>query len=222
MPQKIDYVICLPGDPKNCIQANASEMMRVDLMRMGKTFMIRRAQSCNIYTVRNGCLAPTGQKKHQTPFNGEFEYDRMIWIDSDNVFESRDIMQLLTHDVDIVAGWYRQSIFNTRVASGWWNKETGRIDPMFEEKMETYPVNENGLVEVDYAGMGLMIVKYGVFESMTYPWFHGHVYEWEEDGVAMADNENDDDCFCRRAKEAGNRIYIDPVVKVLHQKLATI
>ena len=70
--------------------------------------------------------------------------------------------------------------------------------------------------------MGLMIVKKGVFEKMSYPWFRSDVLEWIEDGVEMADIDTDDAGFCFRAKELGFKVYVDPGVHVTHEKLIGI
>lgn len=225
---KCDYVVLLPGNPSSNIQSVNTTVVIMDLVARGKIVIPIVAQSCNIYNVRNGCLknGKNGFRKNQKPFEGIIDdYERMIWIDSDNIVKSKDVARLLSHDVDIVAGWYRQrprgEINDSNLAAcGYWNRSEGynNTRPLTIGELK----KAKGPIEVDYAGMGLMIVKKGVFEKMSYPWFRADVLEWIEDGVEMADIDTDDAGFCFRAKELGFKVYVDPGVHVTHEKLIGI
>jgi len=74
--------------------------------------------------------------------------------------------------------------------------------------------NSQGRVEVAFTGMGFMLVKYGVFEKLEYPWFKpvekriGDVVDFTMEDVA----------FCLRAKEAGCPVRVDPCVRLGHEK----
>ena len=69
-------------------------------------------------------------------------------------------------------------------------------------------------MEVSHTGFGFLLIKKGVFESMTYPWFK----PIEKRIGDMVDFTMEDVSFCLRAKEAGFKIYIDPQVIVGHEK----
>jgi hypothetical protein len=225
---KCDYVILMPGNPSSNIQSMKAAVVIIDLIVKQKVVIPIVSQSCNIYNARNGCLKnqKNGFRKDQKPFEGVIDdYDRMIWIDSDNLINSKDVERLLSHDVDIVAAWYRQKpageIDDTnKAACGYFNREAGygSIRALTAGELK----KTEGLIEVDYAGMGLMIVKKGVFERMEYPWFRSNIIEWAENGVEMADIETDDDGFCNRAKQLGFKIYVDPKVYIKHEKLMAI
>lgn len=229
-----DYVVCLPGNaPSSWKQAMGVMQMINELSVMGKRIIPVNAQSCNIYVVRNGVLRPTlpmGNRVNQKPWEGLIaDYDRMIWIDSDNIIKTQDVLQLLSHDVDIAAAWYRQYgggvIDDTnKAACGFWKRGTGynEVRPLTISDIPKEPTNEKGLIEVDYAGMGLMIVKKGVFEKMPYPWFRSGIIEWEENGIQCADIDTDDSRFCFAAKELGYKIHVDPKVRILHQKMVDL
>ena len=86
-------------------------MTMINLMQKGKLVGLKSAKTPNIYTVRNGCLSESanGYRKDQKPFEGVYKsYDRIIWVDSDNLISAEAVNKLIAHDVDIVAAWYRQ------------------------------------------------------------------------------------------------------------------
>jgi len=220
---KVDYVFALPGNPSSAEQALSVQMTMLNLMHQDKLIGLKSAKSCNIYVARNSCLSDGSSRKDQKPFEAIYDdYNRIIWVDSDNLISAEVVQKLIDHDVDIVAAWYRQyskgdiSVDN-KVACG-------RGTKAFRVKdMPNLERNEKGLVEVDYAGLGCMVVKRGVFEALTYPWFSGPVMNWtDKNGVECSDIWTDDAYFCHRAKEAGFKIYVDPDLQILHQKLVDL
>jgi len=227
----VDYVFCLTGNPSSGKQSVNCNVAMFDLGFSGKKIGLRHAKSCNIYVVRNGCLTDGTSRKNQRPFDGMYRsYDRMIWVDSDNIITAQDIKRLIDHDVDICAAWYRQYSDgpigdHNKAACGISETINGRHHSraFLVGEMESLPVNEKGLIEVDYAGMGLMVIKKGVFEALTYPWFTGGVKEWvDENGVEMADVITDDEGFCKRVKEAGFKVFVDPQVRISHQRMVDV
>ena len=227
----VDYVFCLPGNPSSGKQALNVNVSMFDLAVSGKRVGLKYAKSCNIYTARNGCLADNGNRRGQKPFEGVYNnYDRMIWIDSDNIISAEKINQLIAHDVDIVAAWYRQYVDGSiteknKVACGRWDLSEGKnvIESFTYEDMPYLKRDEKGLVEVDFAGMGLMVVKKGVFESLEYPWFSSWVINWEdEEGFECSDIMTDDASFCFKVKEKGYKIYVDPECYIPHEKLVAL
>lgn len=223
---KVDLVFCLPGNASSTLQALSLHVVLMDLMVMGKVIGVAHSTSCNIYSVRNGCLGMHGSRRDQKPFEGRYrDYEKMIWVDSDNVITTEQVLRLLSHDVDMVGGWYRQysnGVINdeNKAACGLWKYGDGKneIRPFLVGEIPSMPRDDKGLIEVDYAGFGLMAVKNGVFESFEYPWFQSWLIEWEHEGVRMADIMTDDSGFCFRAKEKGFKVYIDPQVRLPHEK----
>jgi hypothetical protein len=240
--QNLQYVFCLPGNPSSGVQSMNVTKLFIDFLRMGITFGIAHAEANNIYAVRNACLAGNKFRKNQKPFGGRFEtYNKIIWIDSDNVVSTDQVLRLLSHDVDIVAAWYRMynsvGLLNetNNAACGLLDVGTtgySRIRPYKVSEIPHLLPDGNGLVSVDYSGMGLMVVKHGIFESLDYPWFRSWLIEWKEDvvkdgevvekDVEMADIVTDDLGFCLRAKEKGFKIFVDPLVQIGHQKRVNV
>ena len=69
------------------------------------------------------------------------------------------------------------------------------------------------LVDVAYTGMGFMLVKKGVFESLDYPWFK----PIEKRIGDMVDFTMEDVSFCLRARERGWNVLVDTGVRVGHE-----
>lgn len=230
----VDYVFCCPGHPSSGVQEMNFIKVLMGFFQMGLTFGIAHAESGNIYTVRNSCLGK-GFRKDQKPFERGNKvygsYKQMIWVDSDSIITLPQVLRLISHDVDIVGAWYRQypgagpMERHTKAACGQWELKDGysKIRPFHIDEIPTMPRNEKGLIEVDYCGFGLMVIKHGVFESLTYPWFRSWLIEWiDDEGNECADIQTDDSGLCFRAKEKGYKVLIDPLCRIGHEKKVSI
>ena len=186
----------------------------------------------NIHMVRDMCLGINVGRIGQKPFNGELDYTHILWIDSDQIWKPEHLQRLIDADEDIVSGWYTISGTDGRgICAGWYDKkvleEKGGMPCVTSKDLSAPVINPKGLVDLKamhpewehpWVGMGFMLVKRGVFESIPYPWFF-------DDCIRVGDvigNRGDDITFCGKATEAGYRIYIDPKVRVGHQKLAVL
>jgi hypothetical protein len=69
-------------------------------------------------------------------------------------------------------------------------------------------------MEVAYAGMGWMMIRKGVVEKLTYPWFWSDLQRIGP----LADMSSEDVAFCRALKEAGHAVHVDTKLRVGHQK----
>lgn len=123
-----------------------------------------------------------------------------LWLDTDMRFPKNTISRLLAHDLDIVAANYAKRRSPTEPISA-----KLRDDSMEESKIyRVYTeADSTGLEEVDYTGMGVMLVKRHVYEKMQEPWF---AIPWSE---TVKDFVGEDVFFCRRARDTGFLTYID-------------
>lgn len=169
----------------------------------------------NCYYVRNKCLRANSAKgPDQVPFQGKVKYDYIMWIDSDIIYEPKQIMQLIDRNVDIVSGLYKtESGIDFTACTDMdeeFYKKNGRFMPMLERNV----IGKKDLIEVFYAGMGFMLMKRGVMESLEYPWFRP---EWPDiDGIHEFASE--DVSFGINIRAEGYKIYVDPTVLVGHEK----
>jgi hypothetical protein len=119
------------------------------------------------------------------------------------------IGRLLKHDIGIVCGNYAKRRFPTEpiaVRKNGSDEDATKINRIYTEPTST------GLVEVDYCGMGVMMVKTEVYKAMEYPWF---AIPWVP---AAQDYIGEDVWFCRRAKESGFPTFVDQDVskEIMH------
>ncbi len=123
-----------------------------------------------------------------------------LWLDSDMRFPKDTIVRLLQHDTGIVCANYAKRRFPTEpiaVRKNTTDEDAKTIQRVYTEDHST------GLVDVDYCGMGVMLVKAEVYKTMEYPWF---AIPWVPNAQ---DYMGEDVWFCRRAAENGTITYID-------------
>jgi hypothetical protein len=120
------------------------------------------------------------------------ECTHILWLDSDMRFPNITLEALLSHDKDIVACNY-----STRVEPHMPVAFTSKQD--MSERLGA----DVGLNRVAAVGMGCMLVKRNVFESMSLPYFG---VEWNQDYTSLI---GEDLYFANKADLAGYDIWID-------------
>ncbi len=168
-----------------------------------------------VYYARNRVLGGNNvDGKKQKPFGGQLDYDYQVWIDSDIVWKGEDVMKLLSHNKPIVSGCY-PTHNNTEfpiVEKLDYNKllSDGKFDFMKRAELDA----KTELFTANYVGFGFVAVAKGLMERMEYPWFRPR---WVESGN-FAEFTAEDVGFCWSAADIGETIYVDPTIRVAHQK----
>jgi len=183
-------------------------------------WFLRQRYSANVFFSRNMLLGvdpgddvvPDATK----PFGGR-EYDYILWIDADAVFTVDNFCQLIARDKDFIGGIARPSAEEERLNCGRLNQE-GETSPLLKKHLETLEKREDGLIEVDYAGLHFVLMKRGVIEKVGYPWFMP--YNRQVKNKMFFPSE--DIGFCLRARAAGVNIFVDPGVRVGHERSKVI
>jgi len=177
--------------------------------------LLSRKSSNNVYFVRNLCLGGDVMRgENQKPFNSEIPYDYILWIDSDMVFSPQHFTQLLSRQADIISGLYLMEGGKLFATCKDWDEEFFKQNGHFKFLSPEDMKDAKEPFEVSYTGMGFMLVKHGVFESMEYPWFR----PFEKRIGNMVDFTMEDVAFCLKAKEKGFSVLVDPLVRVGHEK----
>jgi GT2 family glycosyltransferase len=70
-------------------------------------------------------------------------------------------------------------------------------------------------LEVSGVGFGFVAMKAGVFEKIDRPWFGAESFVMEN---GMVVNYGEDYSWCVKAQRAGFKIWVDPAVRVGHNK----
>jgi hypothetical protein len=145
------------------------------------------------------------------PCSGEFTYDMIMWIDSDIEWEPQDVFRLYKSNKKIISGCY---LMEDRMIPIY-NQPRGGMMPEQMLLQKTEPFSVAG------CGFGFLAVKTGVFEKMPRPWF-GPV---AVPNTAEDKDENpeflligEDLAWCTKAIKSGFEVWVDPKVRVTHQK----
>jgi len=213
-------IFCLPGNNYSGNFLKCWTDLWTYCIIKGYTPLLSNKKSCNIYYVRQMCLGGDVTRGiNQKPFNGEIQYDYLCWIDSDMTFHPHQFQKLLDYKKDIVSGlyaWEGGEGFTCGYLDNEFFKKNGYMEYLTPEKVKNKKVDENGLFKVDYTGFGFILIKYGVFEKLKYPWFEPIYFDFGN----IKDFSMEDVGFCIKVKKANFDIFIDPSVRVGHQKSA--
>lgn len=214
-------VFLLPGDIFSHNFLMSWTRTLVLLPDWGITPQVRWTIGSNIYKIRNDILMGKDVKgKDQQPFEGKLKYDYLMWVDSDQVWDPAQFKRLYdtmeaNPNLHILSGVYIKN--NNRQYVSVINKD----HPDFPGHKAGFLLPEDlrdkkKLIEVEFTGMGFMMVRYGVFEALDYPWFVPLSYSYLNDTVIGYTSE--DAGFSKRARDAGFPTFIDPTIIVGHEK----
>jgi len=146
----------------------------------------------------------------------ESDCTHMLCIDSDLGWPAIAVLKMLEHDVDFVAGLYPARGEKTFLFRGV-HKEDGALE-----------TNGKSLLKMEYIPAGFMLMKRCVLEKMTQHFAHLYFQpkaeklkdEWGhclfETEVRDGEFWGEDYVFCRRARECGFDIWIDPLIQFDH------
>lgn len=184
-------------------------------MQSGIQFAISRKQSPIVYYARNMCLGGDVLRgENQKPFDGKVDYSHLMWIDRDIIFTPQQFQKLLSYDKDIVSGVYMMGNQIHLATVENWDEEYFKKNGSFKFLTPKDIEDKTQLIKVAYTGLGFMLVKKGVFESIEYPWFRPIFYTLGD----AKDFCSEDTAFCQLAIKNGYNIYISPQIRVGHEK----
>jgi len=129
-------------------------------------------------------------------------FDYVFFMDSDMEFPAGTLEKLLSHNKDIVGGFY------VRKKKGFL-PNAFKLGSRIGDKLLTEFVND--FREVEAIGTGCLLIKTEVFSNIKKPWF-----EYEPTGSEDGHMMTEDLVFCDRAKQAGHKIYCDGTIACGH------
>lgn len=219
---------CLPGLMYSGTFMTQFVRLLFDLNQQGINFYISQQYSSMVNHARTDCLQVDNYAGTMlTPFRGQVPYDYIMWIDSDIIFKTEDLIELLKMNKDIASGWYVQS--NAGILSNQSTVvENKNFQELYEKGSNKYETIEDMSrrtepFRVDYCGFGWMLIKKGVYEKIPYPWFVPRVIQLQKpDGTILEDVCSEDISMCEDFRKYGFDIWVHPKVRVGHQKMITI
>ena len=164
-----------------------------------KAQMAHRTMALGIYSASHVTLMPinvrtqdTAESRNQMTREAlRYGAEWLLWLDADMLFPPDSLVRLLARKVDIVGADYR------------------RRTPPFPKIGKPIGLVENGMQEVTFIGLGLLLVRAGVLRRMGEPYF---VRAWMLD-QAKPDNPSgfatEDSYFCGHARHLGYHVWSD-------------
>lgn len=183
----VKLAICVPSG--EMVHMDFAVSLSAMLARLG----VQRVR-CSIYNAKTTILS----KGRQTLVNQALSTGstHILFLDSDMSFPADTAFRLLQHDLDIVGAAYP-----TRREERLMNSAQKR----WGERLKAGP--DDGVVEVDYIGFGVILFRAEVFRRIEKPWF-----PIEYRGVDPEKGEiwvGEDFGFCEKARAAGYRVHVD-------------
>lgn len=130
----------------------------------------------------------------------EIGYDYILWIDSDMIIPKNTLIQLLSHEKDLVSGVYAYKLLNGKNAVAKRFKE----NDVYEDIPLSEIRAEEKIIEIDGVGFGCVLTKVDMFRNIKKPWFK------------YSPTMGEDIYFCRKAQKAGYKVYLDTSIKCGH------
>lgn len=208
-------VICIAGNDFSGEFLDNWSMFLVKCVTSGINIRLSRGVSPNLYYARNISLGGNILKGINQPiFDGE-DYDYILFIDSDILFSFSHFETLLKENVPFISGLYpidNQRFSAVKFMDDEYFKQHGSFSFLTLNDIKS----ENGIFEVAYTGLGFTLIKRGVIERLSYPWFRPTFFEMA--GTDVADFTTEDVSLCLTLKQRGVKIFAHPQVIVGHKK----
>lgn len=212
-------IFCLPGRQFSDLWMRSWTDTVTTCGNNGIEWAFSMAYDPVVYYARNRVLGGNNTSgRNQKPFQGQLDYDYQVWIDSDMVWRGEDVLKLLSHGKSVVSGVYPMAnaqdcpIVEELDYGMLLEQGTFRFMTRDEVGARTDPFN------VSYVGFGFMAIARGVIERMEYPWFRPR---WV-DKDSFLEFTSEDVGFCWNLADIGEKILVDPTIRVGHQKSITM
>ena len=209
---KVDYVICIPGETfsSNFLMSWSNSL--IELTKKSEDFIFINTYSSIVSHTRNQLIrsfpGEEPNNKNILPFDGKLEAKKIIFIDDDMVWNFEDLAKILKSKEDIVSGFYRMNCFKNDNELAAMKNGDFLISKDIKNKTE--------LIELDYVGLGFIAINFEVFKKIKFPWFETFdLFDKKNENVLSIGEDFD---FCKKAKAVGYKIYGDPTIKIGHEK----
>jgi len=218
-------IFCLPGDQySNNFLICWSELLLTCLQK-GHQILLSQNYSSVVHFARSLCLGGDLLRGiNQKPFNEKIDYDYIMWVDSDMVFSHEDFLKLLESPHDITSGLYRmadrKNFATVKNMDDNLLLENGHYEFLSVDELLKYKEDETNdrYLSVGYTGMGWMLIKKGVIESLEYPWFYRNATSLTKNNIDVKEMMSEDVAFCKNLLDKGYKVHVDTNVIVGHEK----
>ena len=219
-------IVALPGrEYSGNFLKNWSETLMVLTQKGYKVTMVNEYSSFVSFSRMKTLGLDVTRGATQVPFDGKFDYDVWLTIDSDIFFVPEQVIELIedTDKYPVVSGLYRMTDLKHYAAVKEWDmdyfKKHGTFEFLEVDGLDT----SKKYMKVAYNGMGFFACRKGVIENLKYPYFSYPLIEIEtEDGKILRDMCSEDVAFCKNLKDAGYDVIVNTSLRVGHEKTLVI
>lgn len=127
-------------------------------------------------------------------------YDYLFSVDHDITFPPDTLKKMLAHDVDLVAGVYRQRL----------EPQAIEIYDLNQQRMTIEQIYGQPLVPIGGCGFGCVLVKKEVIAGIGYPQFEYHP------ALDHGNTISEDTDFCKKAMNKGFKLWCNPSILCGH------
>ena len=135
----------------------------------------------------------------------EEEFDYLIQIDTDHVYNPYTIIRLIVHDKDFVTVPTKQ-----RVSPFLPTQYKKLINPVKQPGNAVYVKNKEGLIKIEGSGPVAMLMKVSALKQIEFPQYYMD-YSYGFDNTMGGDF-----VFCKTIKEKGFELFLDPTIDCPH------
>lgn len=219
-------IVALPGrEYSGNFLKNWSETLMVLTQKGYKVTMVNEYSSFVSFSRMKTLGLDVMRGAAQVPYDGKFDYDVWLTIDSDIFFVPEQVIELVedTDKYPVVSGLYRMTDLKHFAAVKEWDMEYFKKHGTFEFlKVEGLDTSKK-YMKVAYNGMGFFACRKGVIEKLKYPYFSYPLIEIEtENGRVLRDMCSEDVAFCKNLKDAGYDVIVNTSLRVGHEKTLVI
>lgn len=179
----------------------------------------RTGPTAGMFHARSACL---GVAPHDMldvlPWHGEEEYDDIIWLDNDMVFEPWMVYRLLLNENPLVSAIYPMG--DSGILCAGILDDNGMAQTLSTIDLSQVDMGSPSATGFLYTGMGFCKTSKGVLENTERPWFD-HLYLPTEGYVGRGQAMMlEDVSFMHRAGKAGFDVAVDLYVTAFlgHEK----
>ena len=183
--------------------------------------------------VLNSSLITKARNICISAFMNDTNLDYFLFIDADIGFEASDVIKLMNHNKSLIAGVYPKKHLRWEDIQNCFFNHDPKSNKEIFEKTSQYAVIYNKeknmiikdeLIEVDRVGAGFMMIKRDLIKKLAnkYPELIYNAgrgekgYGFFESAIINKEHVSEDYAFCERVKSIGEKIYIDPSIKLTH------
>ena len=214
---KKTVVFCIPGNKfSNFFLKCWTETMVKLIESQEYNIYLSNAYSSQVNFARAICLgANVLSGPDQVPFQGRINYDVIVWLDSDMVFNSNlivDLIETCLKQYPVVSGIYAlQGGEQLCCVKDWdidYYAQNGSFRFISFQEGEQLINENNHWVKCAYTGMGCMAIRKGILEDprLKYPWFFCDLKKLSSPNPEIpyiCDGTSEDVSFIRNLIESG-------------------